>query len=90
MLEKLRLDQAAIDTLNACCSKRPPRNAASIVSAIKTRLEYSQPKPKQQVELDAGSRLAELLSAAMALPAAGTPAPNESPQPAPSAMGGAA
>jgi hypothetical protein len=47
--EGLRLDQAAIDTLRACCSMRPPRNAAAIVNAIKARLEYSQPKPKQEI-----------------------------------------
>jgi hypothetical protein len=30
---------------------RPPRNAVAIVGAIKARLEYSQPKPKQEIGL---------------------------------------
>ena len=51
MLERLRLDDDAIAALNACCTLRPPRNSAAIVSAIKTRLEFSQPKPKQEVGL---------------------------------------
>ena len=50
LTDGLRLDSEDIDVLKACCSKRPPRNAAAIVSAIKARLEYSQPKPKQQLE----------------------------------------
>lgn len=49
--DRLRLDEDAIAALNACCTLRPPRNAASIVSGIKTRLEYSQPKPKQELDL---------------------------------------
>lgn len=50
VLEQLRLDPDALAALRACCSLRPPRNAAAIVAAIKTRLEFSQSKPKQQVE----------------------------------------
>jgi hypothetical protein len=49
--EHLRLDEEAIATLKACCSMRPPRNAVAIVGAIKARLEYSQPKPKQEIGL---------------------------------------
>jgi hypothetical protein len=49
--ERLRLDESAIAALNACCTLRPPRNAASIVAGIKARLEYSQPKPKQEIGL---------------------------------------
>lgn len=47
--EGLRLDSEDIRVLKACCSMRPPRNAAAIVSAIKARLEYSQRKPQQEV-----------------------------------------
>lgn len=50
--DSLRLDDEALDALRACCSLRPPRNAAAIVSAIKTRLEFSQPKPVQKSEVD--------------------------------------
>lgn len=48
--EGLRLDDGDLETLRACCSKRPPRNAGAIVAAIKLRLEFSQPKPQQKIE----------------------------------------
>jgi hypothetical protein len=48
--EGLRLDDGDLDTLRACCSKSPPRNAGAIVAAIKLRLEFSQPKPQQKIE----------------------------------------
>jgi len=47
--EGLRLDDDALEALKACCTLRPPRNAASIVAGIKARLEYSQPKPRQEI-----------------------------------------
>ena len=50
VVKRLRLDPDALAALRACCSLHPPRNAAAIVAAIKTRLEFSQPKPKQEVE----------------------------------------
>jgi len=50
VLDGLRLDAEAIAALRACSGLRPPRNAVAIVGAIKARLEWSQPKPKQQVE----------------------------------------
>jgi hypothetical protein len=45
----LRLDAEALEMLRRC-STHPPRNAASAVAAIKLRLEFSQPKPKQKVQ----------------------------------------
>jgi hypothetical protein len=48
--ESLRLTTLDITVLRKCCSLRPPRNAIAIVGAIKARLEWSQPKPKQEVE----------------------------------------
>lgn len=50
----LRLDAEDLAVLKRCCSLRPPRNAAAIVSAIKARLEYSQRKPKTEVEHSGG------------------------------------
>jgi hypothetical protein len=50
VLDGLRLDREALDALRACCTLRPPRNSLAIVSAIKARLEYSQPKPAQKIE----------------------------------------
>ncbi len=49
----LRLDSAEVAVLKLCCTDNPPRNAAAIVSAIRTRLEYSQPKPKQEIGVEA-------------------------------------
>ena len=54
VLDGLRLDDEALAALRACCSLRPPRNAASIVAAIKARLEYSQPKPRQEIQHSGG------------------------------------
>ena len=56
----LRLDPDAIAALKACCSLRPPRNALAIVSAIKARLEWSQPKPKQEVEHSGGIQITKI------------------------------
>lgn len=50
VVERLRLDPEALAALRACCSLRPPRNATAIVSAIRTRLEWSQARPAAQVE----------------------------------------
>lgn len=53
----LRLDADDLAVLKRCCSLRPPRNAAAIVSAIKARLEYSQRKPTTAIEHSGGMRL---------------------------------
>jgi hypothetical protein len=57
VLERLRLDDAALEALDACCTISPPRNSASIVSAIRTRLEFSQPKPATKNEHTVSGRI---------------------------------
>ena len=52
--EGLRLDADSLDMLRAISQGDAPRNAQSILAAIKTRLEYSQPKPTQTVEHSGG------------------------------------
>ena len=49
----IRLDSEDVRVLRLCCTDDPPRNAVAIVSAIKLRLEYSQPKPKQEIGVEA-------------------------------------
>lgn len=58
----LRLDADDLAVLKRCCSLRPPRNAAAIVSAIKARLEYSHAKPKQAVEVSGKVTLEQLVA----------------------------
>lgn len=60
--EGLRLDEEDLRILKACCAMRPPRNAAAIVSALKARLEYSQTKPKQAVEVTGKLTLEQLVA----------------------------
>lgn len=59
--EGLRLDSDDLAVLKACCSHRPPRNAAAIVRAIQVRLEYSQTKPKQEIGLSGTVTLEQLV-----------------------------
>lgn len=66
--ERLRLDPTALAALRACCSSRPPRNALAIVSAIRTRLEWSQPKPKQEIDHNVTVTHAGLVAAAADAP----------------------
>lgn len=49
--EQLRLTPQQRDFLDRCASGRPPRNALAAITALKLKLEYSQPKPKQEVAL---------------------------------------
>jgi len=70
VLARLRLDEEALDSLQKCCTTRPPRNAAAIVSAIKARLEYSQPKPKQEVEVSGRVTLEALVVGSLPNPGA--------------------
>jgi hypothetical protein len=60
--EQLRLDPDAIAALKACCTLRPPRNAAAIVAGIRARLEYSQSKPKQSLEVTGKLSLEQLVA----------------------------
>ena len=49
-LAQLRLTSDQIAFLDRCAAGRPPRNALAAITAIKLKLDFSQPKPKQQLE----------------------------------------
>lgn len=52
--EGLRLEDEDLDVLRRFSRGDLPRNAAAAMQAIRTRLEYSQPKPSTQVEHSGG------------------------------------
>lgn len=50
-LSALRLTDDQIAFLDKCANGFPPRNAQAAIGAIKLKLEFSQRKPKQDVEV---------------------------------------
>ncbi len=59
---ELGLTQDQVDVLDRIASGRPPRNAAAIIAGIKLKLDFTQPKPTQNVNVKGTLTLEQLVT----------------------------
>lgn len=60
-LDALRLTDEQIAFLDKCARGYPPRNALAAITAIKLKLDFSQRKPKQDIDVTARVTLEQLV-----------------------------
>ena len=69
-LEALRLTPDQVAFLDRCADGFPPRNALAAITALKLKLDFTQRKPKTEVDVTGKLTLEQLVTQSLAKPEA--------------------